>query len=166
MSDATDRFALPFIAPGQAQKEAFHNEALARVDALLQPMVEAVALNDPPSAPTAGQCWVVGAAPTGGWSGKAGSIAAWSVDGWRFVTPLLGSTVWSRADALAARFDGSRWILGEIAAARVMIGGVQVVGSQQSAISAPSGGAVVDVEARAALVAVLAVLKSHGLTAM
>ncbi|HLZ79899.1 MAG TPA: hypothetical protein VKQ09_11235 [Sphingomonas sp.] len=39
MSDATTRFALPLIAPGQAQKELFHNEALARVDALLQPSV-------------------------------------------------------------------------------------------------------------------------------
>lgn len=37
MSDATARFAFPLIAPGQAQKELFHNEALARVDALLQP---------------------------------------------------------------------------------------------------------------------------------
>ena len=36
MSDATARLALPFIAPGQAQKELFHNEALTRIDALLQ----------------------------------------------------------------------------------------------------------------------------------
>mgnify|MGYP006199852597 CR=1 FL=1 len=34
MSDATARFALPFILPGQAQKELFHNEALTRLEAL------------------------------------------------------------------------------------------------------------------------------------
>ena len=166
MSDATARFALPFIAPGQAQKEAFHNEALIRIDALLQPLVEAVGLDDPPAAPVAGQCWVVGAAPTGAWAGQAGAIAAWSDGGWRFVAPETATAVWSRADDLFARFDGSHWILGEIAAARIMIGGVQVVGMQQPAIAAPSGGGVVDVEARAALATVLAVLKSHGLTAM
>jgi hypothetical protein len=30
MADTTPRFALPFILPGQAQKELFHNEALAQ----------------------------------------------------------------------------------------------------------------------------------------
>jgi len=166
MSDATDRFALPFIQPGQAQKELFHNEALARIDALLEPLVEAVALDDPPSAPVAGQCWVVGAAPTGVWAGQAAAIAAWGDGGWRFVAPLAGTTVWSRADGLSARFDGSHWIIGEIAAARIMVGGVQVVGAQQSAVAPPSGGAVIDAEARTAIAAMLAVLKSHGLTAM
>ena len=165
MSDATARFALPLIAAGQAQKEVFHNEALARIDALLEPVVEAVAQNDPPAAPVFGQCWVVGATPGGAWAGEARAIAAWTDGGWRFLAPALATTVWSRADQLFARFDGSAWIIGEIPAARIMVGGVQVVGMQQSAVAAPGGGSVVDVEARAALAAVIAVLKSHGLTA-
>ena len=164
MSDATARFALPLIAAGQAQKEVFHNEALTRIDALLEPVVEAIALNDPPAAPALGQCWVVGAAPSGAWAGEAQAIAVWT-GGWRFLAPALATTVWSRADALFARFDGSDWIVGEIPAARIMVGGVQVVGMQQSAISAPAGGEVVDTEARNAVAAVIAVLKSHGLTA-
>jgi len=166
MSDATARFALPFIAPGQAQKELFHNEALMRIDAALQPTVEAIAQDDPPAAPTVGQCWVVGAAPTGAWAGQGGTIAAWSDGGWRFVAPLAGTTAWSRADGLFARYDGNRWILGEIVGSRVIVGGVQVVGMQQAAIAAPTGGSVIDVEARATLSAIIAVLKSHGLTAM
>ena len=36
----TVRFALPLIAPGQAQKEAYHNEALAAIDAALHACVE------------------------------------------------------------------------------------------------------------------------------
>lgn len=165
MTDTTARFALPLIASGQAQKEVFHNEALTRIDALLEPVVEAVALNDPPAAPAPGQCWIVGASPTGVWIGAAQAIAAWTDGGWRFLGPVIATTVWSRADALFARFDGNNWILGEIPAARIVIGGVQVVGMQQSAVAAPAGGAVVDNEARSAVAGLIAVLKSHGLTA-
>ncbi len=166
MSDATARFALPLIASGQAQKESFHNEALTRIDALLQPVVEALALDDPPAGPTAGQCWVVGAAPTGAWVGQAASIAVWTDGGWRFLAPLVATTIWSRADGLFARYDGTNWILGEIPASRILVGGVQVVGMQQPAVALPSGGGVIDIEARNAIATVIAVLKSHGLTAM
>jgi hypothetical protein len=165
MSDTTARFALPLIAAGQAQKELFHNEALARIEALLAPVVEAISQDDPPATPAPGQCWIVGATPNGEWAGAARAIAAWTDGGWRFVAPVIAATVWSRADNLFARFDGSNWIIGEIPAARIMIGGVQVVGKQQSAIPAPSGGAVIDIEARNAVAAIVAVLKSHGLTA-
>jgi len=165
MSDATARFSLPLIASGQAQKEMFHNEALTRIDALLEPVVETVALDDPPASPVPGQCWIVGATPSGAWTGQARSIAAWTDGGWRFLAPVVGTTVWSRADALFVHFDGSNWIIGEIIAAKIVIGGVQVVGSQQPSVVAPTGGAVVDSEARNAIAAVIAVLKSHGLTA-
>jgi len=42
---------------------------------------------------------------------------------------------------------------------------VQVVGPQEAAIAAPSGGSAVDVEARAALGAILDALRGHGLIA-
>ena len=35
MPETSPRFALPYILPGQAQKEIFHNEALAMLDAAL-----------------------------------------------------------------------------------------------------------------------------------
>lgn len=36
----TSRWQLPLLAVGQTQKEVTHNEALARVDALLVPAAE------------------------------------------------------------------------------------------------------------------------------
>ena len=39
MSESTARLALPLIAPGQAQKEVSHNEALAALDLLVQAQV-------------------------------------------------------------------------------------------------------------------------------
>ena len=43
MTLQTDRFALPLLATAQAQKEMTHNEALALLDAVVQPVVVAVA---------------------------------------------------------------------------------------------------------------------------
>ncbi|MDH7639572.1 DUF2793 domain-containing protein [Sphingomonas oryzagri] len=165
MTDATARLALPFIASGQAQKELFHNEALVRIDALLQPAVESLLVDSPPPAPAPGQCWIVGESPVGAWAGQALALAAWSDGGWRFVSPRPGMAVWSLADTLVAHFDGDAWMVGEIRARRLLVDGVAVVGAQQSAIADPTGGTSQDSEARAAISAILAALRSHGLIA-
>ncbi|MEO5494529.1 MAG: DUF2793 domain-containing protein [Sphingomonas sp.] len=166
MSDIqTDRFALPLLQPAQAQKEMWHNEALAALDLLVQPAVEAIGIDTPPGAPESGQSWIVGGAPTGAWSGKARHLAGWSGGGWRFAAPVDGMTVWAIADALTARFSGGGWVLGEEACARVVIGGDHVVGPRQAAVASPSGGAVIDAESRVALSAILGALRAHGLIA-
>ena len=59
---STPRHQLPYLAVGQAQKEITHNQALVRIDALLQPLVEAE-LSAPPASlaeSQAGKCWLVG----------------------------------------------------------------------------------------------------------
>jgi hypothetical protein len=165
MSDATARFALPFIAPGQAQKEMFHNEALARIDAALHAVALTLGDNDPPAAPVAGQCWITGATPTGAWAGQAGTIAAWTDGGWRFVAPVPGMTVWLVSAGVYARFDGAAWQTGRLIADALVIGGDQVVASRQSAIADPAGGATIDAESRTTLSAILGALRAHGLIA-
>jgi hypothetical protein len=71
MSEASARLALPFIVPGQAQKELYHNEALARIDAALHAAVEAGPMVDPPAESEEGQCWIVAPGAGGAWSGQA-----------------------------------------------------------------------------------------------
>jgi hypothetical protein len=166
MSDATARFALPFITPGQAQKELFHNEALTRIDALLQPAVEAVAVNSPPPAPVPGQCWIIGAAPTGAWAGQPNMLASWTEGGWRFVAGRTGMILWSNADRLFVWFDGTLWRTGDVVAQRVIVAGQQVVSVQQSPIANPAGGTVSDTQSRAAIAAILTALRNHGLVAV
>ncbi|MCE2842886.1 MAG: DUF2793 domain-containing protein [Novosphingobium sp.] len=60
---------------GQAQKEVFLNEGLARLDALLHCAIEAQTAT-PPATPQEGQCWLVAAGATGVWSGHAGEVAS------------------------------------------------------------------------------------------
>lgn len=165
MPDQSARFALPFIDPGQSQKEMTHNEALATLDAALQPSVQAVGTQTPPPSPTIGAQWIVGSAPTDAWVGQAQAIATWTTGGWRFVPPVEGMSAWSVADDLLARFTEGKWRIGEVVAARVLVGGVQVVGAQTAAVAPPTGGTVIDVEARSTLAAILASLATHGLIA-
>ncbi len=85
--DTTSRLALPLLQPGQAQKETTHNEALTLLDLAVQASVLAVGTNVPPVAPTVGNGWIIGVAPTGAWTGQARAIAGWTSGGWRFLVP-------------------------------------------------------------------------------
>lgn len=163
MTTTTARYRLKLIKPGQAQKEMFHNESLAAIDALLNAAVEAVGTTQPPSAPEAGQSWITGAAPSGAWAGRVNMLASWTDGGWRFFEAVAGMRVTVRVSGMPVEWDGSAWRQGEIKGARVLIGGKQVVGERQPGIAAPVGGATVDSEARAALGAILSTLRSHGL---
>ncbi len=161
--DITPRLALPLLQPGQAQKETTHNEALVVLDLAVQASVLAVGTDVPPADPVAGNAWIVGTAPTGAWAGQAGAIAGWTPGGWRFVGSRDGMSAWSIADGQIARFVGGAWTLGVLAGSRVSIGGNDVVGARRAAIPAPAGGTVVDMEARAAIGAILGALRGHGL---
>ncbi|HXH17026.1 MAG TPA: DUF2793 domain-containing protein [Sphingomonas sp.] len=161
--DITPRLALPLLQPGQAQKETTHNEALTLLDLAVQSAVQAVGTNAPPAAPVVGNAWIVGSAPSGGWIGQARSIAGWTASGWRFVLPREGMAAWSIADGQTARFVGGAWTLGILTGAKVSIGGFDVVGPRRGAVADPTGGSVIDVQSRAAIFAILVVLRGHGL---
>ncbi len=157
----TPRLSLPLLQPGQAQKEMSHNEALALIDLSVQAAAEGV-LSAPPTDPAEGQCWIVGASPTGAWSGHAHAIAGWTPGGWRMVQPREGTRLWIDQTSGFALFRGGEWRFGE-AHGKVFIGGLQVVGERMPDIAEPIGGLVVDGAARAAIIAVLEALRVHGL---
>lgn len=105
----TPKIALPYIATGQAQKEVTHNEALNRLDAMIQPVVVNSTTSAPPGSPTDGQAWIVAAGATGAWAGKVGQIAAW-FGGWQFFTPANGWRVHNLDDEQQWLFDGAAWL--------------------------------------------------------
>lgn len=163
--ESTERLALPFILPGQAQKELFHNEALQQLDLIVAGAAEEPPRNAPPAAPAPGSCFIVGASPTGEWAGRSNHVAGWTAAGWRFAAPVEGMTVHVRSSGETACYRAGAWELGRIRGSELMIGGDKVVGARAAAIAAPSGGTIVDSEARAAIAAVLAALRGHGLIA-
>lgn len=164
MTDRSARFALPYILPGQAQKETYHNEALATLDALIHPAVEGAATAAPPAAPAEGQCWLVASGASGSWLNQQDKIACWTSGGWRFLPPSPGMKLWDKTGAHWRHWTGSAWSDGRFPATRFVIGGQQVVGPRLASVPSPSGGTIIDAEARAAIDALIVALKSHGLT--
>jgi len=144
-SSVSPRFALPMLFAGQSQKETTVNEALLMADVLLHPAVEAV-LATPPATPSNGKCWLVASSATGLFSGQTDRIAAWSEGGWRFLVPREGMRVYDIAAAAYRLYSGGTWRLA-------------------SAPSAPSGGSIIDSQARAAIAAIIASLRNAGVMA-
>lgn len=163
MSLESARLALPLIAAGQAQKELTHNEALGLIDAGIGAAAETADLSAPPATPSIGQCWLVGEAPTGLWEGHAGALACWTEGGWRFLPDIEGLTVWIKDQQLWAVREAAGWAVGVSRATQVLIGDVQVLGPRGASVAAPSGGSVIDAEARAAIGTIVDRLIAHGL---
>ncbi|MGQ0589944.1 MAG: DUF2793 domain-containing protein [Sphingosinicella sp.] len=163
MTETSARFALPFIVPGQAQKEAFHNEALVALDCALHACVETDPLADPPVAPEPGQSWIVAADSTGAWAEKTDALACWTAGGWRFIVPLAGMIVWNKAAGHWLHWTGGAWANGAWPVSALTIDGLQVVGERLPDVPSPSGGTTIDAEARSAIDLLIATLKSHGL---
>lgn len=157
------RYGLPFLVPGQAQKELFHNEALQLLDILVQPVVEDLPKNDPLSSPSLGHIYLVGPNPNGAWTGEANALACMTEGGWRFFQPFGGMEVRHRATSELLSFIDGSWKAVMLNVGGVRVAGRQVLSTQAPAIADPGGGSTVDVQARSTLAAVLSALRQHGL---
>ena len=141
-TETTQRHKLPFLFAGQAQKEFTVNEALARIDALLNPAV-VEERNAEPSAPAIGDCYLVAAASVGEFLGQDNNIACWDGEQWSFASPSLGMLLRDNSNGNLLHFDGS-W-------------------QRSIAPTAPSLGDVVDAEARTAIGEIIEALKNFGI---
>lgn len=109
MPDETVNLELPYILSAQAQKHVTHNEALRRLDGLVQLVVQSEGAT-PPGAPDEGQCFAVAASPTGAWSGRPGRLALYEDGGWVFLTPRAGWIGWFAGAERQKIWSGSAWI--------------------------------------------------------
>jgi hypothetical protein len=125
--------------------------------------VEEAPRSAPPASPSVGACYLVGAAPTGAWTGKDQYFAGYTSGGWRFLPPLEGMSAYVKAAGLWANYRNGTWELGALRGGTLVLGGVQVVGSRLAAIAAPAGGTNADPEARSSIIQILAALRQHGL---
>lgn len=109
MPQSSPRLDLPFIMPAQAQKHVTHNEALRRLDIVVQLCVQQTGATNPPPAPQAGEVHAVGAPANGAWSGQDDMLAAWLDDAWHFIPPQTGWRAWDIATGRIVVWDGGTW---------------------------------------------------------
>ena len=100
---------LPYIMPSQAQKHVTHNEAVRRLDALVQLAVLDRDLTLPVAEPAEGDRYIVAEGGTGAWSGRDGDVAAWQDGGWAFLAPRAGWLAWIADEGQLLVFDGAEW---------------------------------------------------------
>lgn len=109
MSDQTPNLSLPYILPSQAQKHVTHNEAIERLDHLVQLSVATVGLATPPATPTPNQRFIVAADAVDAWTGQSGSVAIHQGGGWLFERPQVGWVAYVEDEAKLRVWDGSAW---------------------------------------------------------
>jgi hypothetical protein len=141
-ASATPRYALPLLFAGQSQKEFYVNEAHALTDALLHAACEGE-LADPPATPTEGEAWLVATGATGEWAGQDGRLASFQAGNWLFAAPNEGMRLFDRSTGQILLYHGG-W-------------------QRPPAPVAPTGGTVIDTEARTAIADLVAALVDAGI---
>src|SRR5262245_28386670 len=107
--DETANLSLPYLMPAYAQKHVVMNDALARIDAAVQLGILDRNLSAPPGSPAEGDRYIVGAAPTGAWSGLEGQIVALTDGAWLALEPRTGWLCWIVDESLLVYWDGAAW---------------------------------------------------------
>lgn len=110
MPDRSSILDLPYILPSQAQKHVTHNEALRRLDVLVQLTVQAVDAVTPPATPNEGDVFALGSSPNGDWAGQDGRLAAWLDGAWYFVAPKDGWRAWDAGAQELRVWNGTDWV--------------------------------------------------------
>lgn len=157
----TPRLALPLLAAGQTQKDITHNEAVLALDRLVALVVSSRSVATPPAAPPAGSCYIVPAGGVVAWGQPAGTLLHWQGSAWLAEAPRDGQIVLVADEGLmlvhSAGWQAS-WPVAGLA-----IGGRTVLAALPATLAPPSGGSVVDSEARATLVTLLSALQQQGI---
>lgn len=104
----TTHLGITLVEQSQAQKEITVNQALTRLDAVLNTGAISKNLNTPPGSPASGDLYIVGPSPTGAWAGQAGKITYFD-QVWKFITPNEGMNLWVNEDDVAYAYNGVIW---------------------------------------------------------
>jgi hypothetical protein len=108
--DETPNLALPLVMPSQAQKHVTVNEALTRLDAAAQLVLQEVGRSDPPDGAPEGACYGVATGASGAWEGQDGRVAVVDNGGWSFLDPRPGWRAWDAGLGHGILHAGGSWV--------------------------------------------------------
>lgn len=157
------RLALPLLAAGQTQKDVTHNDALMRLDRLVALAVVSRTAAGPPPSPLVGDCHVVATTAAAAWDQPVGTLMHWQGNGWLAETPVDGQIVLVQDEAIMMLHRAGwqpQWPVAGLA-----VGGRAMLQGPAASIAGPTGGTIIDAEARTTLAALIAALQAHGLLA-
>lgn len=109
--DISAKLSLPYLLPNQAQKHVTLNEALRRLDALVQAVIVSEGLTEPPASPVEGDAYIIAAGtPAGDWEGEAsGTLMAFQDGAWEAIMPVQGWRVFDLETSRLLVFDAGSW---------------------------------------------------------
>ena len=125
---------LGYLKPAQAYSKP---EVDAKLAALTTGMIHGESVNsitNTPPAPTVGDLFIVGTAPTGAWAGQANNLAYWDGAAWVFEAPQSGESHLVESLSETWHWSGTAWV--KVAAAATggasAVGDLWIVGSIQT----------------------------------
>ncbi|MDO5613861.1 MAG: DUF2793 domain-containing protein [Paracoccus sp. (in: a-proteobacteria)] len=133
----TQRLGMPLLQPAQAQKHVTVNEALMRLDGLVNLVLQSRSVTEPPQTVTDGECWGVPSGASGDWAGQAGKIAIGSNGGWIFVPPQAGMRAQIVDLGVEAVHDGRVWVAGALSIG--LFGSALMAGMTEAEIAVTAG---------------------------
>lgn len=110
--DASARLGLPYLAAGQLQKHVTLNEALTRLDALVQSAAVSRSIAAQPVSPAEGSLYILPPSATGTvWANRApGDLMRFEAGGWSVVAVPEGITVWVEDELTLVVREGGGWV--------------------------------------------------------
>lgn len=107
----TERAKLQELLESQAGAYITINETFRQLEAILVGGVIDKDLSAPPASPAAGSVYIVGAAPTGVWEGRANNLAHYYNASWHFYIPTADWRVWVSDESMEYRYSGAAWVI-------------------------------------------------------
>lgn len=139
----TAHLGITLVEQAQASKEVTVNEALMKLDALLNTGAKDKDLATPPVSPAAGDVYIVAASPTGAWAGQAGKVAYYD-QLWRFISPREGLTLWVNDEDKAYSYNGTAWVENTVSFQNIPMLGVNATADSTNKLAVKSSAVLMD----------------------
>ncbi|OBQ58031.1 DUF2793 domain-containing protein [Mesorhizobium loti] len=108
----SNRLGITELAETQSNRSVTVNEAIAKLEAGAT-CFAAISIGDtaPPGSPAEGDLYVLGASPTGAWSGQGKNVAVYYNAAWFFLPAIEGALAYAQDDNAYYFYSGSAWSL-------------------------------------------------------